>query len=89
MATANQKHAIVLIEKYTGIKYKGDYDNFEQVSDFIAHHIEESKRISQIPTNKQIKCANNICRIKHIKHNCKTKLDYLLFIQEHLQDYIK
>ena len=39
MATANQKHAIVLIEKYTGIKYKGDYDNFEQVSDFIAHHI--------------------------------------------------
>ena len=61
MATANQKHAIVLIEKYTGIKYKG----------------------------KQIKCANNICRIKHIKHNCKTKLDYLLFIQEHLQDYIK
>ena len=24
MATANQKHAIVLIEKYTGIKYKGE-----------------------------------------------------------------
>ena len=89
MITANQKHAILLIEKYTGHKYVGDPYNFEQANDFIAHYIEESKSISQKPTEKQIKCANNICRIKHIKHNCKTKLDYIYFIKEHLDDYIK
>lgn len=89
MATTNQLHSMLLIEKYTGIKYQGDYDNFEQVCDFIKHHIEESKRVCQQPTEKQIKCAEYICRTKHIKHHCKTKLDYIYFIQEHIGDYIK
>lgn len=89
MITANQRHAMLLIEKYTGHRYTGEDWDFEQARDFISRYIEETITISQKPTDKQIKFANDICKRKHIKHNCKTKLDYMLFIQEHTEGYIR
>ena len=87
MLTDKQKMCIMLIERYTGKIFNGT--DFEEAQDFISRYIDISKEMSLKPTDKQIKCVNFICKKNNIKHNCKTKKDYYIFINNYIGDYIK
>lgn len=87
IATPRQSRCISFIEDKTNHKFLGF--SFEQAEDFISRYLDEAIKINEKPTDKQIKCAYAICKQKGIKHNCKTKKDYVIFINEHIGDYIR
>mgnify|MGYP006928569272 CR=1 FL=1 len=85
--TKNQYKVINKIESNTKHIFTGN--SFEEADDFIKRYIDESIEIESKPTEKQKKCAYYICKKYNVKCNAKTKYDYMWFINEYLQDYIK
>lgn len=48
MTTDRQKSAVRFCEKWTGVKFLGNIENYQSVSYFIAQHIDKAKEKSRL-----------------------------------------
>lgn len=47
MTTPRQKQAVLFCERCLHIKFEGDWNNFNDVSNFLSHYLDEAKSVAE------------------------------------------
>lgn len=47
MTTPRQKQAVLFCERWLNIAFDGDWENFNDVSNFLSHYLDEAKSIAE------------------------------------------
>ena len=47
MTTSMQKQAVLFCERWLNITFEGDWENFNDVSNFLSHYLDEAKSVAE------------------------------------------